>query len=81
MTLRVLLFAAYREIVGEREMCLQVPEGTTADGLFSLLAQSHPRLASLRPSATFAVNRNVVAHDHRLQHGDEVAFIQPVSGG
>jgi molybdopterin converting factor subunit 1 len=77
----VLLFAAFREAVGCSRLQIETPSGTTVEGLFSLLQSKHPGLAPLRPFTTFAVNREVVPPDALLQPGDEVAFLQPVSGG
>lgn len=78
---RLLLFAAYREIVGTRELAVDVPEGASVADLFEIVGAEYPRLRQLRPSTAFAVNRTVVDGAHRLRDGDEVAFLQPVSGG
>lgn len=78
---RLLLFAAFREALGAREMTLQVPAGTTVAELFDRVGNDHPPLRPLRPYATFAVNREVVAPETVLAEGDEVTFLQPVSGG
>ncbi len=77
----VLLFAAYRETLGTRRLTLQVPDGTTVSGIFSMLARDAPGLCALRPYTTFAVNRRVCSPDGILSDGDEVAFLQPASGG
>ena len=81
MQVRLLLFAAHREVVGRRELEVEVPEGVTAEDLYRLVQEKQPALASLRPYTTFAVNRQVVDPRSPLQPGDEVAFLQPVSGG
>jgi molybdopterin converting factor subunit 1 len=77
----VLFFAAYREAVGTSRQELEVPDGTTAGQLYDRLQASIPRLGALRPYTTFAVNREVVGPTQPLRPGDEVAFLQPVSGG
>ena len=81
MTIRVLLFASFRELVGESRLDLDVPEGCTADDVFRMLEGRHPGLSALRDFTTFAVNRAVVGAGTTLQAGDELAFLQPVSGG
>ncbi|GAC1334484.1 MAG: MoaD/ThiS family protein [Chloroflexota bacterium] len=78
---RLLLFASYREIVGERSLEVEVPVGASADDLFRQVQGRHPALGPLRPSTTFAVNRSIVPGSQTLRDGDEVAFLQPVSGG
>jgi molybdopterin converting factor subunit 1 len=77
----VLLFAAYREAVGRARLEVNLPESSTADDLYAALQADHPELARLRPYTTFAVNRNVCEASTALHPGDEVAFLQPVSGG
>ncbi len=79
--IKLLLFAAYREIFGTRQAELAVPAGITLNDLFTLLEYDHPSLSALRSATTFAVNREVRPVDAVLKAGDEVAFLQPVSGG
>lgn len=81
MVVRVLLFAAYREIVGAREIELDIPVGSTVEDMFDILQQKHPTLSQLRSSTRFAVNRAIVPPQHEVRERDEVAFLQPVSGG
>lgn len=81
MHVRLLLFAAYREIVGERQLELEVPDRTTVGDVYRIMEGKLPALAPLRPYTTFAVNREVVEAFTPLQAGDEVAFLQPASGG
>jgi molybdopterin converting factor subunit 1 len=81
MTVCVLLFAAYREAVGQSRLEIELPHGATAGDLFEALQHDHPDLERLRPYTTFAVNRAVCDATTPLGSGDEVAFLQPVSGG
>jgi molybdopterin converting factor subunit 1 len=76
-----MLFASHREVFGESRLQLAVPEGTTVEGLYGELEQRQPRLHELRPFTTFAVNREVVDSSTVVHEGDEVALLQPVSGG
>lgn len=81
MTIRVRLFASVKDIVGRREVSLELPEGMTASDLLHRFAADHPRLQALLPSLLLAVNREYVEASRVLRDGDEVAFIPPVSGG
>lgn len=81
MKVRVLLFAAHRELLSQSRLELEVSETATPAGVFELLVEREPRLAQLKASTTFAVNREVVSPDFRLTGGDELALLQPVSGG
>ncbi len=81
MKIRVRLFASVRDIVGQRELLLELPEGTTAAEVLERFIADHPRLAGLAPSLMLAVNREYVEGSRKLAEGDELAFIPPVSGG
>ncbi len=81
MKIRVKLFASVKDIVGRREVVLDLPEGITAAGLLERFAADHPGLRGLAPSLLLAVNREYVEGSRVLAEGDEVAFIPPVSGG
>ena len=81
MKIHLLLFATHRETLGEGRIELEVPNGTTVDALYQLLESREPAMTSLRPYTTFAVNREVVPVSTPLSPGDEVALLQPVSGG
>ena len=81
MTITVLLFAAHRELFGASRLTLAVPAGANLEALYAEIVSRVPRMAELRPSTTFAVNREVVQASTVLKDGDEVALLQPVSGG
>lgn len=78
---RVRCFAAVREIVGTRELVVDLPEGGTLHELLDQIRCQFPRLEGLTGSLLFSVNREYASPDRRLNAGDEVAFIPPVSGG
>jgi molybdopterin converting factor small subunit len=78
---QVLLFAAHREVFGESRVHLSVPAGTDLEALFGELVTRVPRMADLRSFTTFALNREMVDVSTILHDGDEVALLQPVSGG
>jgi molybdopterin synthase catalytic subunit len=72
----VRLFAGLRERAGEAERALELPDGSAIDDAWNALALGE------RPAGLlFAVNRQYVDEGHRLQDGDELALIPPVSGG
>ena len=81
MLVRVRLFAIQRELVGERNVELELADGgTVADGWAALVAR-YPLLAPGRDSVRFARNGDYADVDERLADGDELAVIPPVSGG
>jgi len=81
ITIIVRYFAAHREITGRSDETLTLAPGTTVGALWTLLTERYPRLAGYSGRLLFAVNQEFAAPDQSLRHGDEVAFIPPVSGG
>ncbi len=81
MTIRVLYFAAVREIAGTSEMTIEVPEGTTVGNLATILERAVTGLAGRLPTLRWARNEEFVDLDVTLAEGDVVALIPPVAGG
>jgi len=77
----VRLFASYREITGQKEIHLDLPAGTTLRALVSHVGQTHPRLRPFEDSMLVAVNQEFSDLAVKLQEGDEIALMPPVSGG
>lgn len=81
MKVRVRVFAALREILGKEEVEVELPEGTTIEGLWEQLVSDDDRLAPFTKSINFAINHDFVGKETELSSDDEVAFLPPVSGG
>lgn len=81
MRVRVRLFAGLRDIVGQREVTVDLAEGATVSDLRSRLEQLFPQLTSFMPALAYAVNEEFRSLDYRLREEDEVALIPPISGG
>lgn len=81
MRVTVKLFGSLRESLGEKELALDVPDGTQVSALRDLLAERHPLFERLGPRIAVSVNLEVAALEHELSEGDEVAFLPPVAGG
>jgi molybdopterin converting factor subunit 1 len=81
MKVRTKFFAAIRDIVGTPEIELELPEGMTAGDLFLRYCQQHTPLSRYAHNTMISVNLEFVPPETRLQEGDEIAFIPPVSGG
>jgi molybdopterin converting factor subunit 1 len=78
---RVLFFAAARDIAGSAELVVDVPAIPTVGMLRKTLAIQLPALKPLLVRSAIAVNQDFAGDDHVLQFHDEVAVIPPVSGG
>lgn len=81
MQVRVKLFAVLAEKAGQRELLLDLEEGTTTEELCGVLANRFPQLGEYLNRVRFAVNQQYVPAQAGLRPGDEVALIPPVSGG
>lgn len=79
ITIKVQLFAAYREAVGAREIAQEVPAGANVLEVWQLLQAKYPKLRTPRPVA--AINESYATLDMVLQDGDTLAYLPPVSGG
>ena len=81
-SIRVLLFAGPREILGRKELTLRLVEPQpTVEQAFCHLKRDHPSLAAWDGVLAFAVNGSYAAPGDFLADGDELALIPPVSGG
>jgi molybdopterin converting factor subunit 1 len=78
---RVRLFARLRELAGTAELTREMPEGSTAEGLWQAIARDFPAIADYGRTVSCAVNEEYARLTTVLQQGDEVAFLPPVSGG
>ena len=76
MEVTVRLFAMLRERAGAGEVVLDLPDGACVRDALDRLGE----LAQDMPLA-LAVNREYAPEDRRLEPGDELALIPPVSGG
>ena len=81
MQVRLLFFATLKDIIGAREMKLDVPAGATVSDVLTHLETSYPRVKDYRRIVLTAINEEYVAQDAVVNEGDEVAIFPPVSGG
>ena len=81
MHVRIRLFAVQRELVGAREVPIELGLDATVEDAWAAIVARHPVLAPGRPSVRFARNGDYAEPSTVLRDGDEVAFIPPVSGG
>ena len=81
MNIRIRYFASFREIVGQNEEILALPEGANVADVRALLLTRYSRLQPILERSACAVNHGYVPGDTALHDGDEVVFIPPVGGG
>lgn len=78
---RVVVFAQLRERLGQSELAVALPAGSTGEDLRGVLGRRVPALIGLLAVSRLAVGQEYVSWDHPLRPRDEIAVIPPVSGG
>ena len=84
MKVKLRLFASLRETLGESEIDVDMPGSHSVAEFVALLGESKgQQWADVlgADQVLTAVNHTMMADDHILQDGDEVAFFPPVTGG
>ncbi len=81
ITANVRLFAGLHQLIGERDLEMQLPEGATIEQLRNKLGEEYPLVQAFLPTLVCAVGEEYVPGEHVLHDGDHVALIPPVSGG
>lgn len=80
MELKLLYFGVSRDHANKDEERLKVKEGLRVSDIREELKQKYPSLEDIQNFA-MAVNESYAEDDLRLEDGDTVAVIPPVSGG
>jgi molybdopterin converting factor subunit 1 len=82
MRVRILYFAATRDLLGRAEEELDLPpEIGTLRAFLAHLEILHPALAGRLETVRVAQNETFASLDQRLSEGDVLALIPPVAGG
>lgn len=82
MKIKVLYFAAVRDVVGKDEEELELPASVSTIGdIAAHLPSVHPALAGRMASVRLARNESFATNQERLEENDVVALIPPVAGG
>jgi molybdopterin converting factor subunit 1 len=81
MKVKVLFFATIRDIVGEKEIEITLPEGSQVRDLKTALIERYPQAEQAMPTMLTSVNHVFSDGKTELSDGAEVAFFPHVSGG
>lgn len=81
MRVTVRLFGVLAERAGQNRLELDLPDVATAGMLREAAADHNPAVRDLLDRVSVAVNHEVVAADHPVRSGDEIALLPPVAGG
>lgn len=82
MQVKILLFATLKDIAGQSQLTLILPDdaSTVADVRRTLVAQ-YPKMKANLEAAIAAVNEEYAFPQDTVKNGDTIAFFPPVSGG
>ena len=81
MRVRVLLFAGLREAVGQKELVLELSDGARIETALAKVAVQHAALERYRGRLLVSLNQRRATASDALRDGDELALLQPMSGG
>jgi len=81
MRIHLKLFATFREVVGERDIIMEVGAGSTVEDVVTELLGTYPKLKAHRNSMIYSVNKEYADPGATLSDGDEVGILPPVTGG
>jgi len=80
--IKIKLFAYYREIVGKKELSIELKEEITINELMKMLVARYPKLSKFIDS-TMMITLNHIHADGKelIKDDDEIALLPPVGGG
>ncbi len=81
MRVRVLFFGLLKDVVGQSSDAIDLRDGATVREVLAHYEARFPRLQQTLPSLALAVNQEYAGPETKLEPGDEVALLPPVSGG
>ena len=81
MIVKVALFAAARDVFGEREIELDLPQSATVADLKRQLIERHPEAHDLVMRSSVSLDHEFTMDVTVVNPDCEIALIPPVSGG
>ena len=81
MKIHVQFYAQLRDLVGMRELDLELAEGATIRDLLNQIYAQQPVLRSHDKSILIGAGVDFVDRNYELKPGEEIAFMPPVQGG
>ncbi|MFN0277553.1 MAG: MoaD/ThiS family protein [Pyrinomonadaceae bacterium] len=79
MPIKILFFGSTAEIIGKREIEIELTSSSKAERVFEGLIAEYPRLVA--HSLLFSINQQYATGEEILKDGDELAIFTAVSGG
>ena len=80
MNITILAFGIARDILGDSQTTIELPDGITVADLRQKLYSDYPELTKLA-SLAIACNNEYAEGPEKISERDELVLIPPVSGG
>jgi molybdopterin converting factor small subunit len=81
MKVRAQFYAQLRDLVGSREIDVDLPEGATVQDLLEQVYAQQPKLRLHDKSILIGAGVEFVDRNYRLKPGEEISVMPPVQGG
>ena len=81
MNIHVQFYAQLRDLIGSREMEIDLAEDATVRDLLEKIYSKQPALRSHDKSILTGAGVEFVDRSHKLKPGEEIAIMPPVQGG
>ena len=81
MNVRVQFYAQLRDLIGIRELDVDLAEGATVRELLDQIYAKQPALRSHDKSILIGAGVEFVDRSYKLKPGEEIAIMPPVQGG
>jgi MoaD family protein len=81
MKIHVQFYAQLRDLVGVRELEVDLPTGATARDLLDKIYAQHPSLRAHDKSILVGAGVEFIDRNYKLNSGDDISIMPPVQGG
>jgi MoaD family protein len=81
MKVRVQFYAQLRDLVGMRQLDVDLAEGVTVRDLLEQIYAQQPKLRAHDKSILIGAGVEFVDRNYKIRQGDEIAIMPPVQGG
>jgi molybdopterin converting factor small subunit len=81
MKIRAQFYAQLHDLVGIREINVDLPQGATVGDLLDEIYAQQPKLRLHDKSILIGAGVEFVARNYKLKPGEEISIMPPVQGG
>jgi MoaD family protein len=81
MKVRALFYAQLRDLIGSREINVDLAEGATVRDLLEQIYAQQPKLRPHDKSILIGADVEFVDRNYKLKEGEEISIMPPVQGG